>query len=242
MGYAIAPKVYDIDYSFIIKNYLSPELWTKTWTLFVYKDFKATLELYSIRTRQPIQIEFLIRGSNCNNNVSISISYDLTNSNLTILKNQINGAIRDCINYVERAEIRNTNEYDNIGRIYNEQCDRLREIAEEFLDDNGIYLDEVREAYIDKYVDDNDSLWNKQNEYVDCNKYKILTELWLVFYKCIGRDDKYQEILNINVNNSKLKELLEEISNFETMFTEEDLSDDYREWLDDKRNCLESIS
>ena len=31
----LALKVYDIDYSFIIKNYLSPELWEKTWTLFV---------------------------------------------------------------------------------------------------------------------------------------------------------------------------------------------------------------
>ena len=27
-------KVYEIDYSFIIKNYLNPEMWSKTWTLF----------------------------------------------------------------------------------------------------------------------------------------------------------------------------------------------------------------
>lgn len=32
-------KVYEIDYDFIIKNYLDPKLWNKSWTVFVYRDF-----------------------------------------------------------------------------------------------------------------------------------------------------------------------------------------------------------
>ena len=40
-----AIKVYDIDYSFIIKNYLNPEMWQKTWTLFQYKTFVVTLQI-----------------------------------------------------------------------------------------------------------------------------------------------------------------------------------------------------
>ena len=43
-------KVYEIDYSFIIKNYLDKNLWKKQWTLFVYKDYVFTLNLYKIDT------------------------------------------------------------------------------------------------------------------------------------------------------------------------------------------------
>ena len=47
-----AIKVYDIDYSFIIKNYLNPEMWQKTWTLFQYKTFVVTLRLDSINCQK----------------------------------------------------------------------------------------------------------------------------------------------------------------------------------------------
>ena len=51
-------KKYDVDYSFIIRNYLSPELWKKTWTLFVYKNIRITLNLYYIWVNDPIKIDF----------------------------------------------------------------------------------------------------------------------------------------------------------------------------------------
>ena len=35
-------KAYDIDYSFIIKNYLDPKLWEKEWTLSMYKELVVT--------------------------------------------------------------------------------------------------------------------------------------------------------------------------------------------------------
>ena len=45
-----AIKVWKMDYSFIIKNYLNPALWQKTWTLFEYKDFVITIKLTKIET------------------------------------------------------------------------------------------------------------------------------------------------------------------------------------------------
>lgn len=48
----IALKVYDVDYSFIIKNYLASDLWQKTWTLFVYKNVRVTLDLYKIEVKK----------------------------------------------------------------------------------------------------------------------------------------------------------------------------------------------
>ena len=47
----LAIKIYDIDYSFIIKNYLDREMWQKEWTLFVYGDKSFVIYLSSIDTR-----------------------------------------------------------------------------------------------------------------------------------------------------------------------------------------------
>ena len=40
----LALKVYDVDYSFIIKNYLDEKLWEKEWVIFVYKKFKVNIQ------------------------------------------------------------------------------------------------------------------------------------------------------------------------------------------------------
>ena len=37
-------KRYEVDYSFIIKNYLHESLWNKKWTLFVYKNYTFYLD------------------------------------------------------------------------------------------------------------------------------------------------------------------------------------------------------
>ena len=44
-------KIYSIDYSFIISNYLDKELWKMKWNLFVYKNNVFTLNLHSIDTK-----------------------------------------------------------------------------------------------------------------------------------------------------------------------------------------------
>lgn len=51
MDKMLALKVYDVDYSFIIKNYLDERLWEKEWTIFTYKRYEITLKLDSINVR-----------------------------------------------------------------------------------------------------------------------------------------------------------------------------------------------
>ena len=56
-------KVYEMDYSFIIKNYLNPKLWDKIWTLFDYGDYVITLNMESIKTIDSV-IVFCIKLKN----------------------------------------------------------------------------------------------------------------------------------------------------------------------------------
>lgn len=59
-------KVYKIDYEFILKNYTSPALWDKTWTLFVFKNYVYTLSLNSIDVKNKNIIFEIKLDSNLN--------------------------------------------------------------------------------------------------------------------------------------------------------------------------------
>lgn len=236
----LALKVYDIDYSFIIKNYLSPDLWEKTWTLFVYKNVRITLELYKIEVRKPINIVFKIRIQDEHYNNWYSVEYDTENSNLNVLKRQINGTIRDLISYLEAYYIRQEDGYKSIQSAYYVEEDRLKDIAKSYLDENGITLEDVRDAYIDKYVSDNSKGYTFMNNYVDGRKYKNKPDLWLIFYKAIKDDKKYEEIYkkvssDIEFNNKmiEIKEYIDTLS--------DDESDEYQEWYSNMTDCLEAI-
>lgn len=64
MENGIVIKKYEVDYSFIIRNYLSPKMWEKVWTLFLYKNFRFTLQINSISVYSTVKITFRISLDN----------------------------------------------------------------------------------------------------------------------------------------------------------------------------------
>lgn len=236
----LALKVYDIDYSFIIKNYLSPELWEKTWTLFVYKNVRVTLDLCEIVTKKPIVIRFRIKIQDENYDSSILISHDTENSNINVLKRQINGTIRDLINYMERCYIRQEKGYRDLQRTSWDEDEKLREIAESYLDENNITLSDVRDAYIDKYVSDNAKGNIYLNNYIDGRKYKTLTDLWLVFYKAINDNEHYEFIVNQLHNETWFDKILIDIKEYIDILSD-NTSDKYNDYFSEMEYNLEEI-
>lgn len=87
MEYSIVPRVYDVDYSFIVKNYLNPELWDMKWTLFMYKDFIIYLELHSIKCKdKEIWFRLFYNDESTRHDYQNEvICYNLQNSSLKIL-------------------------------------------------------------------------------------------------------------------------------------------------------------
>ena len=97
-----AIKVYDIDYSFIIKNYLNPEMWQKTWTLFQYKTWVITFRIDYIWCRSE-KIRFMIKikdnspeneykYGDCydiDKDYSAGVDYSLKIDNIQFLKREI---------------------------------------------------------------------------------------------------------------------------------------------------------
>lgn len=113
------------------------------------------------------------------------------------------------------------------------EIEKLTALASEFLDDEGVTNEEIREAYIDKYVDDN----KQNNEYIQrlrsAYEYHLLTDFYLVFAESIGDDTKYQTVMN-RLEENEIENVLKEISQYKTYIE----TDDYQEEMKD---LLEAI-
>ena len=224
-------KRYEVDYSFIIKNYLDESLWNKKWTLFVYKNYTFYLELYEIQVKNK-RICFKISF----NDLTYFIFYFKEQSNINILKKQINGAIFSLIEMYEHTLIKKEKEYQKIEDGKDEEIDLLTEIAEEFLDENNVSNDEIRQAYIDKYVDDNTKTDNYLLDYISIREYRVLTDLYLVYTKASGDNDRYNKVNKIAKEEPNYNELMEEVNEYL-----EKLENDKEDLEVEFKECLEAI-
>lgn len=225
-------KVYKIDYDFIISNYLDKSLWKKRWNLFVYKDHVFTLNLYSINTKNE-EIRFEITY-NKRQYSSELIDYNIQNTSIKILKQQINGAMFRLMEREDESMARSSSGYQAVYNAYRDEDFRLREIAESFLDDQGIEIEEVRDAYIERYVYNNAKMSTMLHNYLDGVRYTFLTELLLVFTKVTDDTKRYETVCNAVGNKGNIALIESAVE----QFVQEMETDDYEEEM---TNALESL-
>lgn len=213
MEYGLVPKIYDVDYSFIVKNYLNPELWDKEWNIYCYKDIIIKLSLSYINVSSK-RITFQIKLVNEKEgyDTSYSADYYIQQSNIEILKKQINGAIFRLLEYYEERVIKWSDDYQDLADSFNDEDDRLRDIATNFLDENGVTNEDIREVYINNYIANNSQWYDTSNKYLSAKQYVTLPDYFLTFTKITEDEVRYKkcyekiaESLNQNVINEILK-------------------------------------
>lgn len=232
-----AIKVYKMDYSFIIKNYLDPRLWAKTWTLFEYKDFVITLQLQKIETISK-KIVFLLRikdysiNDTYNNTIEQDVNYYLKSGTIEHLIININGSIYRMIKFYERYRVfRRLEVYKNAEAQGELEKSRLEEIASEFLDREGVSNTDIREAYIDRYVSDNAKNDKYIDELRDAYTHHLLTDLYLVFLRSINDDVKYLQVIN-SLEENEIENVMKEINQYKTYIETEEYVEDMQELLE----------
>lgn len=241
-----AIKVYDIDYSFIIKNYLNPEMWQKTWTLFQYKTWVITFKIDCIWCRSE-KIHFLIKikdnspkneykcGSYCDTDkfYYTTADYSLKTDDIQFLKREIISKSFYIIEKLEEEAIMATQEYVSLTESYSDEKDKLIQIAEDFLDDNGVNNEDIRNAYIDTYVNNNTQLDLMQDRLKESMKYTIFPDLYLVFANATDNKniiDKWETKLSQSNNIETLKvEIQEYLDYIESEEFEENMSGNLEE-------------
>lgn len=233
----LALKVYQVDYEFICKNCLNPNLWEKTWNLFVYRDYVFTLNISSINVIDNT-ITFLIQLIKGNKRKSNYVWYYRNTQNYTVLIKQVNGTMFRLIEQFEESLLRESERYKEIERSYIDEYNLLKELAEEFLDDNGVSNREIREIYIDNYISNNSKIETMKSNYLYYNRYRLLSEMYLVFTKAIEDKTRHEMVLNGLKNESKerIDEILEELEEYKKNIEESD--DDFIESLKDELESL----
>lgn len=226
-----AIKTYKIDYEFIIQNYTNPKLWDKIWTLLEFKKYVFTLMLDSIDVRKK-QIYFEIKLSSdleiWSNTKTKQLMYDIKNMNVDNLKHLINCCMKNLIELLEVEYIENEDDYHSIENSRYDEQKRLREIAENFLDENNVTNSEIRDVYIDYYVDNNETIYDSLSSYKDKAKYSRLVDLYLVFAE-ITKDEELKSKI-IESQDNDVSEIVKEVENFMEYLE----SEEYTEEMQDK--------
>lgn len=235
-------KVYKIDYDFIVKNYLNPEMWKKTWTLFQYKKFVVTLELSSIECQQE-KIWFRIEvkdydkdrkyfnnwWKNTDKNSVRLTDYSLKVNDISFLKRAIETAVLKTIKELEEQYIRSLEEYRDLEENYENEKGILENIAKEFLDNEGVTNEEIREVYIDSYVNNNTKIDILKQKLLNDYQFTMFTDFYLVFAHSTKNPDtieKYEEIASALSNAEGIKQEVEEYLEYmETEDFENDMSE-----------------
>lgn len=230
-------KIYEIDYQFIIDNYTNPKLWDKVWNLFVFKNYIYTITLSSIDVKK-YEISFEIRLESdldvWDRSKTAFIKYNLKNSTIEILKKQINGTLFTLAEWLEKVVIENSSEYRQMEDSKYSERNLLEEIAKDFLDENNVTNSEIRDVYIDYYVDKNETIYERLNDLEDEMRYNYLTDLFLIIAECSNDETRKNKVLENQNNEEKIQQILGEVDEYMKYIETKD-------WVDEMREKLEAI-
>lgn len=241
----LALKVFEIDYSFIIKNYLNPELWNKEWTLFVYKSFIFTLKLYSINCKdEKIAFELKLRDSlNIDDYVDDWISnpnesYDHIYFSLKIddtdfLKRKINSSMIERIKKLEERKVKASTDYQLIQENEQKEEEKLRKIAEAFLDNNNVSNKDIREVYIDSYIDNNKQTDTYLNNMINNFRYNVLTDFYLILGETNKDTSLIEKVKEQAKNKIELENIVQEVNEYMKYIETEDFKEDMESNLEE---------
>lgn len=246
MNNGLILKVYDIDYSFIIKNYLNPEMWQKTWTIFQYKTFVVTLNIDYINC-QAESITFNVKikdnsienkymyewGKNSDKEATNNAYYSLKINNLEFLKKIIESSVLKAIEKLEEYNIMGSEDYLDLQKLYSNEQDLLREIAENFLDVNNVQNEEIREAYIDNYISNNTKVDNYLRDMKNQKKYSIFSDLYLVFANATNNKNTIKTWEKLLAKNNNIEELKNEIREYLEYMKTEDFENEMNDKLEE---------
>lgn len=242
MENALTLKVYKMNYEFLVKNYLDRKMWEREWTLFEYGPYKVTINIWSIFTRtEQIAFDIKLHYSDERRRWDYkekTVNFSLKIDNISFLKRQINSAIYELIKSVERdTKITQTPEYLELEVVRQNETKQLTEIAENFLDKCQVTNSNLRETYIEAYVDEYSKIPETICDYVQNRMYKELPDLYLTWLFCLEDDPKKESrIKEVEeaLSNERYNEIIKEIEEYQKYMETE-------EYIDEMESNLEEV-
>ena len=209
MENTVSTQVVKLDLQTILANYKDPKFWSKKWTIIDTKQVKIVWYISSIDCTEN-KINSVLKVSNKNikrgkkdlnhagywYSESVGVSpIPINNPDYTErhFENAILGKVLELLGDVERHCTYEYAEYKEAERLQEEIKDKLRTYAEEFLDDNNVTNEEIRDAYIEKYINDNYEAGELTSKIIDRYHYKIIPNVYLYVYAWFNREEEFDK-------------------------------------------------
>ena len=103
-----------------------------------------------------------------------------------------------------RNLIKKTDGYKNIESARIVEEDKLRNIASNFLNNNGVTNEDIRDVYIDNYVKNNAKNDIRLQNYLDYYRYNYCTDMFITFCKATKDEDRLQMVKDSFRNTDNL--------------------------------------
>lgn len=202
----LSVAVYKLNFEYIFKNYLKKELWKQEWTLYKDDKVKATLCLSSIDVdRDKISMRVKVSTNKATNTTYNSIPLSNDHRNIDLFERSIYSDVLSMIRQCERDHIRCGKKYAAARDLDDAQQEAYRRDAENFLDQEGVTNEDIREAYIDSYSGDKSSdHW--RSKVVDEATYTLFQPSYLTFCLWVGSTELYDryKMLIENANDYEI--------------------------------------
>lgn len=204
-NYEVSTKLYKVDWKFLIRHCLDVNYWKNIYSIYDYDGLKLSLQLCEINILNK-QLEFRLLGNYTNNDEVINdftfvyIQFDDDHYNKEVLDNKLLSSVLALIGYFERGQIRNSDEYAIMDDASDKEVLNLKDNAKAHLDDLNIDDEDVRSAYIDKYVEDH--YIDYASEFVDENAYTVLPSQYLAACLFFSNENRYNEYKKLIENKA----------------------------------------
>ena len=202
----VSTKVVKLDLKTILANYKEPKFWSKKWPVIDTKEIKIVWFIEKIDcVDNKISSCVMVQNKNIRRGTKKFVDlYSWEKAYLAPIptdnpeyteehfKKTLLNSIIFLLGTVEQTCTFHYAEYEEAKRLDNEINDKLKEIAEAFLDENEVTNESIREAYIDKYVEDN-SCDSYTLKVIERFKHKIIPNSYLFVYAWFNKEKEFDE-------------------------------------------------
>ena len=215
MENTVSTNVVKLDLQTILANYRKPEFWQKTWTIIDTSELKVVwyisyIDCVNGKINSCLRAfkKNIKRGNKSLGNYwytdeSVSLpSIPINNNEYTQrhFDNALYGSTIELLKDVERHMIYEYAEYKEAENVQKQYKEELRQIANDFLNENKVTNLAIRDAYIDKYIDDNydEKVKYYTGQVVNNYQFKVITNAYIytaAWFDHMEDYEKYNEYL-----------------------------------------------
>ena len=211
-GGQLSTKLVYLDLDVIMANYRNPEFWGKKWTIYKHRQFEIYWQMVSINFQDHvIKSEVRMESFSLKNrkNEPAKHWYDsswsgqscrsipLNHKEYTqeVFMKNILGSCLSLVAWVERTLIQQYAEYKTAQQLEDDHNEKLTEIAKSIADayviSGGEYSSTIKEAFVEKYVDDNSADYT--SAVVNNYNHKVLGSLYVMLCSWFNDEERFEQ-------------------------------------------------